>query len=157
MATWILHMVQTIMTFYYDQETGKIERDTSGTARTYHGYAIFELSALSALNSATIWLASDGGNDGAQWSNPTTKWGICDAYDILISTDGETWTLMGEYDDMCGDGTNKGANFPDKGDADYDERVIGRYTRVGHKIDLKGEEAAYVAIAIKDGSNNSNN
>ena len=61
---------------------------------------------------------------------------------------------MGEFDNMCGDGTNKGENFPEKGDADYDERTLGRYLRVGHKIDLDGETAAYVAIAIKEGVNN---
>lgn len=140
--------------FYYDEATGRIERNTDGNDYSYHGYAVFSLAALSELNSATVWLASDGGNNGGEWSDPTQTWTINDAYDILISTDGETWKLMGEFDNMCGDGTNKGANFPEKGDADYDERTLGRYLRVGHKIDLDGETAAYVAIAIKEASNN---
>ena len=123
--------------------------------RTYYGYALFELNAPSALDDVTIWLAADGNKGGAgPWSDPTKNWNMNNAYDILVSEDGERWTLMGEYDDMCGDGSAAGAGWSAQESAGNIVSVIkGGYERLGHKVDLNGVTAKYVAVAVKECTN----
>ena len=127
--------------------------------RTYYGYALFELDAMSTLSDVTVWLAADGHNASAAaaWSNPKLDWNINNAYDVLVSEDGETWTLMGEYDDMCGDETNKGAGFPSKFDDGYAVKTVDGYKRLGHKAYLGGITAKYVAVAVKECINETGN
>ena len=127
--------------------------------RTYYGYALLELDAMSALSDVTVWLAADGNSAGnaAAWSNPKANWNMNNAYDILVSEDGVNWTLMGEYDDMCGDGTNKGAGFPGRFDDDYAMKTVDGYLRLGHKAYLGGIEAKYVAVAVKECINETGN
>lgn len=124
--------------------------NTTFCGKEYFGYAMFELNAKSKLDDITIWLASDGTNDtsAATWSDPTKNWTMNDAYDVYVSEDGVNWTLKGEFTNMSGDGTNKGANFPSEGDADYASRTMEGYLRVGHKIALAQAEAKYVAVAV---------
>ena len=124
--------------------------NTTFCGKEYFGYAMFELNAKSKLDDITIWLASDGTNDtsAATWSDPTKNWTMNDAYDIYVSEDGVNWTLKGEFTNMSGDGTNKGANFPSEGDAAYASRTMEGYLRVGHKIALAQAEAKYVAVAV---------
>ncbi len=132
------------------------------TMSLYYGYAVFELNGLSTLSDVTIWIAGNGYDDSqaARWSNPASSWGVNDGYEILVSTDGETWTFLKEFSGMCGDGTDPGANFPVAGDAAYASKTVDGFLRVGHKIDLrdaegKGVSAKYVAVAVtapsKDG------
>lgn len=124
--------------------------DSKDETRTYYGYAVFELNAMSALDDVTIWLTSNGYNEekAAAWSDPTSKWGMNDGYEILVSSDGETWTFLKDFSGMCGDGTNKGANFPSEGDEAYASKTVDGFLRVGHKIALDGVEAKYVAVAV---------
>jgi len=128
----------------------------------YYGYAVFELNGTSELDDVTIWIAGNGytADQAARWSNPASSWGINDGYEILVSTDGETWTALKEFSEMCGDGTNAGANFPAEGDDAYASKTVDGFLRVGHKIDLRdgegqGVTAKYFAIAVtapsKDG------
>ena len=141
--------------YYYLDDLGNIAESTEDTADTYRGYVVFELSALSEMDSLTIWLAADGhkSDTAKAWSNPTANWNMCNAYDILSSTNGETWTINGEFDDMCGIGSAKGVGFPDEGDSDYASKTQDGYERVGHKVALNGTIAKYVAVAIKEGNN----
>ncbi len=132
------------------------------TMSLYYGYAVFELNGLSTLDDVTIWLTGNGyaADKAVAWSDPTSSWGINDGYEILVSTDGETWTFLKEFSGMCGDGTDPGAKFPVEGDAAYASKTVDGYLRVGHKIDLRdgegnGVSAKYVAVAVtapsKDG------
>ena len=54
---------------------------------------------------------------------------------------------------MCGTGSAKGVGFPDEGDPDYASKTQDGYERVGHKVALNGTIAKYVAVAIKEGNN----
>ena len=137
---------------YYSLVNGKFVRDTSAV-HDYYGYAKFELTSEISLESMTIWLAGD---DAKQWKKPENNWGINDAYDILYSADGETWTAVegASFEGMCGvkngDGSlSLGVGFPEKGSYGYHELTHDGYTHVGHRIALDGIEASYIAIAIK--------
>ena len=135
---------------YYSLVNGKFVRDTSAV-HDYYGYATFELTSEVALESMTIWLAGDNAN---QWKKPENNWGINDAYDILYSADGETWTAVegASFEGMCGvkngNSSSLGAGFPEKGSYGYHELTHHGYTHVGHRIALNGIEAKYIAIAI---------
>ena len=148
--------------YYSDKDVAKntsLYIDSIGQTRTYYGYALFELNAMSELDDVTIWLAADGNSDGAAaaWSNPTATWNMNNAYDILVSEDGESWTLMGEYDDMCGTGSAKGAGWTAQESAGNIESVEkDGYTRLGHKVNLDGERAKYVAVAVSEYINDKN-
>ena len=136
---------------YYLNDSGKLVRDTSGENRDYHGYVTFELANKSNLKNIVIWLAAD---EKSEWKSES-DWNINNAYDILYSTDGKTWTLDDslKFDSMCE------GNFPSSGDDDYASRVLSDgNTRAGHKIVLNGEkgvEATYFAIAIREAAHNS--
>ena len=138
------------ITYYYLDSENKLALDTDGNNKVYMGYAIFELNGLSTIDDVTIWLAGD---NATEWKTPATVWNMNDEYDILVSDDGETWTLLKSYTDMCGDGTNPGANFPAEGD---DARAVGTDGKLGHKIALDGAEAKYFAIGVKSGMNSTN-
>ena len=141
---------------YYESDTvtgayTDLYVDSVGETRTYYGYAVFELNGTSSLDDMTIWLTANAYNESqtVNWRNPANTWGINDGYEILVSTDGETWTFVEAFTEMCGDGTNKGANFPSEGDPAYaTSKTADGYDRVGHKIALNGIEAKYVAIAV---------
>ena len=136
------------ITYYYLDAEGKLVLDDpDGTTGVYMGFAMFQLNAKSALQDITVWLAAD---EAAEWKDPSTTWNINDEYDILVSNDGESWTVVKSYTDMCGDGTNKGANFPAEGDAAL---AVGTDGKLGHKIALDGIEAKYFAIGVKHGMN----
>lgn len=138
-----------IMYYYLDSEK-KLTLDTDGNNEVYMGYAVFELNGLSAIEDVTVWLAGD---NATEWKTPKTVWNMNDDYDILVSNDGETWNLLQSFTDMCGDGTNPGANFPAEGD---DARAVGTDGKLGHKIALDGAEAKYFAIGVKSGMNSTN-
>lgn len=138
-----------IMYYYLDSEK-KLALDTDGNNEVYMGYAVFELNGLSAIEDVTVWLAGD---NATEWKTPETVWNMNDDYDILVSNDGETWNLLQSFTDMCGDGTNPGANFPAEGD---DARAVGTDGKLGHKIALDGAEAKYFAIGVKSGMNSTN-
>ena len=136
------------ITYYYLDAEGKLVLDDpDGTTGVYMGFAMFQLNAKSALQDITVWLAGDTADE---WKNPATAWNMNDEYDILVSNDGESWTVVKSYTDMCGDGTNKGANFPAEGDAAL---AVGADGKLGHKIALDGIEAKYFAIGVKHGMN----
>ena len=134
---------------YYSLIEGKFVRNTS-SEQVYYGYATFELTSNVALESMTIWLAGD---NAEQWKAPENNWGINDAYDILYSTDGVTWTVKASFENMCGIKSNNnytvGEGFPAKGEYGYHELAHDGYTHVGHRIAMDGIEATYIAIAIK--------
>ena len=134
---------------YYSLIEGKFVRNTS-SEQVYYGYATFELTSNVALESMTIWLAGDNAD---QWKAPENNWGINDAYDILYSTDGVTWTVKASFENMCGIKSNNnytvGEGFPAKGEYGYHELTHDGYTHVGHRIAMDGIEATYIAIAIK--------
>ena len=127
---------------------------------TYYGYAVFELNGMSALNDITIWLTGNGYNEttAAHWSDPTRSWSMNNAYEILVSDDGETWSFLKEYTDMCGDGTVAGDNFPVVGTDAYATKTVDGFPRVGFKMDLRDAEGnvvvktKYFAIAVTEPS-----
>ncbi|MBQ8817709.1 MAG: hypothetical protein IJZ83_03965 [Clostridia bacterium] len=134
---------------YYSLVDGKFVRDTS-SVYDYYGYAKFELTSEVSLESMTIWLAGDNAD---QWKTPANNWGINDAYDILYSTDGDTWTVKASFENMCGvnngNSFSVGEGFPAEGEDGYHVLTHHGYTHVGHRIALEGIEASYIAIAIK--------
>ena len=136
------------ITYYYLDDGKLVLDDPDGTDGIYMGYAIFELDGVNAIDDVTIWLAGD---TAAEWQNPGTAWNMNNDYDILVSNDGETWTVFNSFADMCGDGTNAGAGFPAEGNA---ARAVDTATgKLGHKIDLNDTVAKYFAIGVKHGMN----
>ena len=96
----------------------------------FYGVFIAELDALSDIDTVSIWTPypkknKDFANDG---------------YQIYYSTDGKAYTLAegATFTDMCGDGTNKGANSAAYvGSGPYE-----------HQIDMNGVTAKFIAIAV---------
>ena len=141
------------ITYYNLNEDGEfVLAAEEGENKTYMGYAKFELDGVSALEDITIWLAGD---EEAHWVSPERLWTINDAYDILVSDDGESWTVLKSYAGMCGDDTNAGAGWTAEESAGNIVSVTDAndYDKMGHKIDLDGVEAKYFAIGVKKGMN----
>ena len=117
-----------------------------GQTRTYYGYALFELNGLSKLSDVTVWLAGDGiSGTTNHWINQL-KWNMVDAYDILVSTEGETWTLMSEV-------TGLHTKFPSANTtrAEKTSTGDGSYKIYGNKVAFgNAAEAKYVAVAVKE-------
>ena len=154
---WSDYLHNAKRTFYLD-DTGAFAKDNTGNAHTYHGYAVFTLDAVSSLDSVTIWLAADGNSSSAAkaWNTPENNWNMCDAYDILYSTDGITWTLDDDkqFEGMCGTGSAVGSGWSTQEELGNITTVTkDGYVRAGHSVPMNGQKALYIAIALKKGSN----
>ena len=141
------------ITYYYRDSKGRLTLATADDdAKTYMGYAVFELNGVSALDDVTIWLAGDNANE---WITPKTTWNMNDAYDILVSDDGKSWELLQEFAGMCGDGTNAGAGWIEQDGLGNIASITDAngYDKLGHQINLDGVETKYFAIGVKHGMN----
>ena len=108
-----------------------------GDGDTYRDYITVELSALSTLNSVTIWANED----------KASKAFANHAFDVYYSADGENWTLHSEYRNVCGNDTSAG-----EGSAAFtEERLVGELTHYGLKLDMNGAAVKYVRIAVVTG------
>ena len=144
------------ITYYYLDSKGRLTLATADSdAKTYMGYAVFELNGVSALDDVTIWLAGD---EADHWANPAKLWTINDAYDILVSDDGESWELLQEFAGMCGDNTNAGAGWTEQDGLGNIASITDAngYDKLGHQINLDGVETKYFAIGVKKGMNSTN-
>ena len=149
--------VDTDGTVKLDQpEISTIQAMDAGAPITYEKgqyLAFYKLSVSNAesLGSVTVW--SDGSREGSG--------NINDAMDFYASADGEHWVLLSSYTDLCGDGSNPGAN----GLAYLTEEKTLRnsddtedWTSYGLKVSVKNATVVpnYIGIAVAKARNSSN-
>ena len=111
---------------------------SSGGPGKYYGVFIITLAERSSIGDMIIWGGSD--KTSATFAN--------DAYDIYYSVDGTSYTAVdgASFTNMLGENIRL-----------YGEtRTVGGETYYGHRIDMDGADAKYVAIAVTSPTKGSN-
>ena len=102
---------------------------------SYHDVIIIKLTEKVAINDLTVWGDTDKTSSGF----------MSDNFTIFYSVDGETYTYLDRRTNMSGD------SLGHEGDNAYlasEQKTVGTTTYYGTKFDMKGTEAAYIAIAV---------